>query len=85
MTTYNSIETAGKVKNVTSSQVAIQDTETQTEIDMATRHFFEETHEYKFQIFKLKEQIKDLEEKNQQELPLAKEKLVECEKQIKSL
>lgn len=45
-------------------RVVARDSETQTEVDDATRHFVEEIHELKFQNFKLNEQIREIERKN---------------------
>ena len=65
---YHSIGASPSKKIANNSQTVSQDSETQTDLDEATRQIFEETHEYKFQIFKLKERIREMDEKNRNEL-----------------
>ena len=67
---YHSIGASPNKKAANNSQM-VSDSEAQTDMDEATRQMFEETHEYKFQIFKLKEQIKEMDEKNHIELNYA--------------
>ena len=76
---------AGVVARDKAMQLAAQASATETDVDDATRHHFEETHEYKFQIYKLKEKIQELESKNRRELALAHEKLSTYESHFKML
>ena len=70
-----------------------QDSAVQTPMDFRTteqqaadkRHHAEEAHEFRFQIYKLQEQIRTLEHRNKREQSFAKEKLTTYENHIRML
>ena len=69
-----SLKTSAIIKHTRGNSLA-QDSETQTELGEAASHQLQKIHDQKFQIFQLKERLKELEGKNRYDQVMTNEKI----------